>query len=422
MQFEREKYLSELIAGRNNGLVKIITGVRRCGKSFLLFTIWHDWLLAHDVDGNHIIEIQLDDFSNRHLRKPEALLDYVNSKLCRDGKTTYIILDEVQLVDDFVEVILSLTHIRNVDVYVSGSNSRFLSSDVVTEFRGRGDEIRIWPLTFAEFFNGVGGDIHNAWKDYYTFGGLPQVALLETETKKVDYLRGLYETTYLRDVIERNHLRNPEGMRELVRVLASAIGAPTNVSRITNTFLSSQGLSIKRATVSQYIDYLRDAFLIEEALRYDVKGRKYIGSETKYYFSDMGIRAAVLNFRQQEENHIMENIIYNELRSRGYNVDVGLVEIGGKDKNGKFVRQQLEVDFVVNRPPYRFYIQSAFRMSTPEKETQERRPLLSINDHFRKIIVVGDDIHRKEDEVGVMTIGVLEFLTDKKLLEQEFLR
>ena len=385
MIFERKKYLDELIAGRGNGLVKIITGVRRCGKSFLLFDIWHNWLLEHGVTDNHIIEIQLDDFRNRRLRKPDALLDYIDSKVVDDGNPYYIVLDEVQLVEEFVEVILSLTHMRNVDVYVSGSNSRFLSSDVVTEFRGRGDEIRIWPLTFDEYFSGIGGDIRKAWLDYYTFGGLPQVALLETEEKKTDYLRGLYETTYLRDVIERNHLRNSEGMKELVRVIASGI--------------------------------VKDSFLIEEALRYDVKGRKYIGTETKYYFADIGIRAAILNYRQQEETHIMENIIYNELRSRGYNVDVGLVELGGKDENGKFVRKQLEVDFVVNRPPYRVYIQSAFHMPTPEKEQQERCPLLSINDHFRKIVIVGDDIHRKEDELGVLTIGLLDFLTDKDLLE-----
>ena len=417
MIFERKKYLNELIAGQGNGLVKIITGVRRCGKSFLLFHIWHNWLLEHGVDDSHIIEIQLDDYRNRRLRKPDALLDYIESRMVNDDKPYYIVLDEVQLVEDFVEVILSLTHIKNTDVYVSGSNSRFLSSDVVTEFRGRGDEIRIWPLTFDEYYKGIGGDIHKAWIDYYTFGGLPLVALLEKEDKKTDYLRNLYETTYLRDVIERNHLRNPEGMKELIRVIASSIGSSTNPTRIANTFRSSQGIVIKRDTIGQYIDYLKDSFLIEESLRYDVKGRKYIGTETKYYFADIGIRAAILNYRQQEETHIMENIIYNELRSRGYNVDVGMVEIGGKDENGKFVRRQLEVDFVVNRPPYRVYIQSAFRMPTPEKEQQEQRSLLSINDHFRKIVIVGDEIHRKENELGVLTVGLLDFLTDKDLLE-----
>lgn len=417
MIFERSKYLNELIAGRENGLVKIITGVRRCGKSFLLFNIWHKWLQNHGIKEDHIIEIQLDDFRNRHLRKPDVLLNYIDSKIV-DDVNYYIVLDEVQLVEDFVEIILSLTHMKNVDVYVSGSNSRFLSSDVVTEFRGRGDEIRVRPLTFDEYFKGVGGDIRKAWLDYYTFGGLPQVALLETEEKKVDYLRRLYETTYLCDVIERNHLRNPEGMKELVRILASEIGSSTNPTRIANTFQSSQGVAIKRDTIKQYIEYLKDSFLIEEALRYDVKGRKYIGTETKYYFADIGIRAAILNYRQQEETHIMENIIYNELRCRSYNVDVGMVELGGKDNSGKFVRKQLEVDFVVNRPPYRVYIQSAFHMPTQEKEIQERRSLLAINDHFRKIVIVGDDIHRKEDEFGVLTVGLLDFLTDPKLLEQ----
>ena len=417
MIFERSKYLNELIAGRGNGLVKIITGVRRCGKSFLLFNIWHKWLQNHGIKEDHIIEIQLDDFRNRHLRKPDVLLNYIDSKIV-DDVNYYIVLDEVQLVEDFVEIILSLTHMKNVDVYVSGSNSRFLSSDVVTEFRGRGDEIRVRPLTFDEYFKGVGGDIRKAWLDYYTFGGLPQVALLETEEKKVDYLRRLYETTYLCDVIERNHLRNPEGMKELVRILASNIGSSTNPTRIANTFQSSQGVAIKRDTIKQYIEYLKDSFLIEEASRYDVKGRKYIGTETKYYFADIGIRAAILNYRQQEETHIMENIIYNELRCRSYNVDVGMVELGGKDNSGKFVRKQLEVDFVVNRPPYRVYIQSAFHMPTQEKEIQERRSLLAINDHFRKIVIVGDDIHRKEDEFGVLTVGLLDFLTDPKLLEQ----
>ena len=417
MIFERSKYLNELIAGRGNGLVKIITGVRRCGKSFLLFNIWHKWLQNHGIKEDHIIEIQLDDFRNRHLRKPDVLLNYIDSKIV-DDVNYYIVLDEVQLVEDFVEIILSLTHMKNVDVYVSGSNSRFLSSDVVTEFRGRGDEIRVRPLTFDEYFKGVGGDIRKAWLDYYTFGGLPQVALLETEEKKVDYLRRLYETTYLCDVIERNHLRNPEGMKELVRILASNIGSSTNPTRIANTFQSSQGVAIKRDTIKQYIEYMKDSFLIEEALRYDVKGRKYIGTETKYYFADIGIRAAILNYRQQEETHIMENIIYNELRCRSYNVDVGMVELGGKDNSGKFVRKQLEVDFVVNRPPYRVYIQSAFHMPTQEKEIQERRSLLAINDHFRKIVIVGDDIHRKEDEFGVLTVGLLDFLTDPKLLEQ----
>lgn len=416
MIFGRKQYLQELIAGRENGLVKIVSGVRRCGKSFLLFRLWHDWLVSQGVSPDHLIEIQLDDYRNRDLRDPGHLLNYIDSRLTNDGSTYYVIIDEVQLLEDFVEVILSLMHDSRVDVYVSGSNSHLLSSDVVTEFRGRGDEIRMWPLTFEEYHSAKSGDLREDWKQYYTFGGLPQVATLETETKKVSYLNDLYETTYLCDVIERNGLRNEEGLRDLIRVLASGMGCPTNPTRIANTFKTSAGVSMKRETIVKYIGFLRDAFLVEEALRYDVKGRRYIGTETKYYFTDVGLRGAILNFRQQEETHIMENIIYNELRSRGYSVDVGLVEISGRDHEGTFVRTPLEVDFVVNQSPRRVYIQSAYRMPTEDKLRQERRPLLSIDDHFRKIIITGDDIHRKEDEQGILTIGLFDFLTDKELI------
>lgn len=415
--FQREQYVQQLISSRGNGLVKIITGIRRCGKSFLLFNLWHQWLISHEVLKDHIIELQIDDRENIPLRNPDNLLQYINTRLVHDGQMCYIILDEIQLVDDFVGVLLSLMHKRDVDVYVSGSNSRFLSTDVVTEFRGRGEEIRVWPLTFAEYFQGIGGDRQQVWKNYYTFGGLPQLALLTTEQQKIEYLVNLYKTTYFRDIVEHNHLRNQDGLEELIQVLASNIGATTNPQRIVNTFLSTQRLTIKPSTIKQYLHYLREAFLIEEALRYDVKGRKYIGTETKYYFADLGIRAAILGFRQQEESHIMENIIYNELRSRGYQVDVGMVEAWSKNSIGKNERKQLEVDFVVNRPPRKYYIQSVLRMSTIEKEIQERKSLLTISDHFPKIIIVGEDIYRKEDEQGVMTIGLLDFLEDKTLLE-----
>jgi predicted AAA+ superfamily ATPase len=322
------------------------------------------------------------------------------------------VLDEVQLVDDFVEVLLSLMHKRHLDVYVSGSNSKFLSKDVVTEFRGRGDEIRVWPLSFKEYFEVVGGDRFQAWNEYYTYGGLPQVVQFESAAKKMEYLLNLYELTYLHDVIERNHLRNPEGLSQLTQILASTIGTSTNPKRISNTFQSVEGTTIISKTIKEYISYLQDAFLIEEALRYDVKGRKYIGTEMKYYFTDMGLRAAALNFRQQEETHIMENIIYNELRSRGYRVDVGLVETWERDSQGKAVRKRLEVDFVVNHGPERVYIQSAFRMPTSEKESQEQRPLLGINDNFRKMIVVGDNIMRKVNDKGIVTMSLLDFLLD----------
>ena len=393
-------------------MVKIVTGIRRSGKSFLLMTLFHQHLIKQGVQEDHIIEISLDNRRNKSLRQPDTLLDFVDSKIKADGQTYYVILDEVQLVDDFVEVLLSLMQDKRLDVYVSGSNSRFLSKDVVTEFRGRGDEIHLYPLSFGEYYSAVGGDKRDAWKDYYTYGGLPQVLLTENEEKKISYLSNLYELTYLKDIVERNHLRNVEGLRTLVRVLASGIGAPTNPKRIANTFQSEENVRIKDSTIRDYIDYLQDAFLIEEALRYDVKGRKYIGTETKYYFADMGVRAAILNLRQQEETHIMENIIYNELRMRGYRVDVGMVETWGTNAEGKTMRQPLEIDFVVNKGAERIYIQSAYRMPSEEKEKQEKRSLLSTNDNFRKIIIVDEDIKRKTDEQGIITISLLDFLLD----------
>ena len=410
--FERKYYLEKLVESRGNGLVKIVTGGRRCGKSFLLFEIFHSYLTEQGVDEKHIVELSLDDRTNRSLRNPDVLLDYIEKRTPRDGHTYYVVLDEVQLVDDFVEVLLSLMHKRNLDVYVSGSNSKFLSKDVVTEFRGRGDEIRVWPLSFKEYFEVVGGDRLQAWNEYYTYGGLPQVVQFESAAKKMEYLLNLYELTYLHDVIERNHLRNPEGLSQLTQILASAIGTSTNPKRICNTFHSVEGTAIISKTIKEYISYLQDAFLIEEALRYNVKGRKYIGTETKYYFTDMGLRAAALNFRQQEETHIMENIIYNELRSRGYRVDVGLVETWERDSQGKAARKRLEVDFVVNHGSERVYIQSAFRMPTSEKESQEQRPLLGINDNFRKMIVVGDNIMRKVNDKGIVTMSLIDFLLD----------
>lgn len=410
MIIKRDYYLNQLIESQGNGLVKIVTGGRRCGKSFLLFNLFRNYLLDSGVSEDHIVGLSLDDRRSSPLRDPDKLLDYIDSKVRTDGKTHYIILDEVQLVRDFVEVLLSLMHNPQLEIYVSGSNSKFLSKDVVTEFRGRGDEIRVWPLSFSEYYAAVGGDKTAAWKDYYTYGGLPQLLQMPNEQKKIEYLTNLFEVTYLRDVIERNHLRNAAGMRQLVRILASAIGSSTNPRRISNTFKSQEATSIKATTISDYIEYLQDTFLIEEAMRYDVKGRKYIGTETKYYFSDMGLRAAVLNFRQQEETHIMENIIYNELRHRGYLVDVGQVDMWERDENGKSQRKNLEVDFVVNRGAERIYIQSALRMPTIEKEIQEQRPLLNINDSFRKIIIVGDDIKSKINEHGISTIGLIDFL------------
>jgi len=418
MIITRQKYLEMLVAGQGNGLVKIVTGGRRCGKSFLLFQIFHQYLLQHGVDEGHLIEVSLDDRRNRKLCDPDALLDYLDSRIKSDGKTNFIFLDEIQLVDDFIGVLLSLMHTPNTEVYVSGSNSKFLSKDVVTEFRGRGQEIRIWPLSFSEYYGAVGGERSQAWKDYYTFGGLPQILSLGTERAKRSYLRDIYEVTYIKDIVERNKIKVPEGLRELVRILASGIGSSTNPTRICNTFQSVSQLQITDKTINEYISDIQDAFLIEEALRYDVKGRKYIGTETKYYFCDLGLRNIVLNLRQQEETHIMENVIYNELRIRGYLVDVGLVECWTTDENGKRKRSKLEVDFVVNNGPERVYIQSAFNMPTKDKEKQERRSLINIADNFRKVIVVKDDIKRKIDDDGVVTIGLFDFLLDEQSIER----
>lgn len=418
MIIARDKYLRQLIEARGNGMVKIVTGMRRSGKSFLLMTLFHQYLIEQGVAENHIIEISLDNRKNKSLRNPDVLLEHIEHLIQLDGQIHYVILDEVQLVDDFVEVLLSLMQDKRLDVYVSGSNSKFLSKDVVTEFRGRGDEIHLFPLSFAEYYAAIGGDKYSAWKEYYTYGGLPQILQIENEEKKINYLLDLYELTYIRDIIERNHLRNVEGLRALVRVLASNIGSSTNPKRIGDTFLSVEHITMKDSTIRDYIKYLQDAYMIEEALRYDVKGRKYIGTETKYYFADMGLRAAILNFRQQEETHIMENIIYNELRMRGYRIDVGLVETWKTSTEGKNVRVPLEVDFVVNKGAERIYIQSAFRMPTEDKVVQEKRSLLNTNDNFRKIIIVGDDIKRKTDEQGIITMSLYDFLLDPHSIDR----
>lgn len=412
MIISRDKYLRQLVVAKGNGMVKIVTGIRRSGKSFLLMTLFHQHLIEHGVQENRIIELSMDNRKNKRLRNPDVLLEHIDSLVQTDGQTYYVILDEVQLVDDFVEVLLSLMQDKRLDVYVSGSNSKFLSKDVVTEFRGRGDEIHLYPLSFSEYYGAVGGDKYEAWKNYYTYGGLPQVLLTDDEEKKVNYLTDLYELTYLKDIIERNHLRNVDGLRTLIRVLASNIGTPTNPKRIANTFQSTESVRIKDSTIRDYIGYLQDSFLIEEALRYDVKGRKYIGTETKYYFADMGLRAAILNLRQQEETHIMENVIYNELRMRDYRVDVGVVETWTTNAENKTMRMSLEIDFVINKGAERIYIQSAYRMPSEDKEKQEKRSLLSTNDNFRKIIITYDDIKRKIDEQGIITISLLDFLLD----------
>ena len=409
-----------LASGRGNGLVKIVTGGRRCGKSFLLFNLFHNFLKHQGVKDDHIIELSLDDLRNSDLRDPMKLLDYVDHHTSKDGSVYYIILDEVQEVDRFVELLLSLMHQPNLEIYVSGSNSKFLSSDVVTEFRGRGQDIRVWPLTFKEYFEACGMPLSQAWLDYYTFGGLPQVLQLHSDREKRDYLHELFELTYLKDIVEHNHLRNTEGLLRLVQVLASGIGSSVNASRIGNTFRSKGEKSLGVSTIGTYIGYLQDAFMIEEAMRFDVKGRKYIGTESKYYFNDLGLRNAILNFRQQEITHIMENIVYNELRSRGYRVDVGAMERWTTGENGESKRQRLEIDFVVNNGADRLYIQSAYHMPSLEKEEQERRPLLGIGDNFRKMIVVGDPIKTSIDDNGIVTMSIFDFLLNKRSTEFYF--
>ena len=417
MIFDRKKYLDLLVAGQGNGLVKIVTGGRRCGKSFLLFNLFHHYLVEHGVAENHIVEVALDERRNRRLRNPDALLDYIDEHTSGDGGRYYVILDEVQLVEDFVGVLLSLMHNQQLDVYVSGSNSKFLSKDVITEFRGRGDEIRLWPLTFAEFFEQRGIDKQEAWREYYTFGGLPQVALFDNREKKIEYLHNLYALTYFKDIVERYHLRNEEGLRQLIQILSSGIGASTNPKRISDTFKTVDNVSISHSTIKEYIGYLQDSFLLEEALRYNVKGRKYIGAENKYYFSDMGLRGAILNFRQQEENHIMENVIYNELRVRGFQVDVGQVESWRKNKDGQNIRSNLEIDFVANKGYQRYYIQSAFAMDEEAKRLQEEASLKLVRDAFKRIIIVKDDIMPYHTEDGFLMIGVFDFLLNPQSLD-----
>jgi predicted AAA+ superfamily ATPase len=417
MIFERKYYLTQLIHGIGNGMVKIVTGIRRCGKSFLLFNIFRDYLLQNGVTEDHIIGLSLDDFRNSKLRNPQNLLDYIDAHYHNDGKTNYIILDEIQLAERFVEVLLSLMHMPNVEVYVSGSNSKFLSSDVVTEFRGRGDEIRVYPLTMSELLEGIDMEFQPALQLYFRYGGLPQAVLQANEHKREDFLRNMFETTYLRDVIERNHLRNQQGMRELLLVLASNIGCTTNPSKIAKTFKSASKIDLSENTIRQYITHLQDAFIIREAQRYNIKGRKYIGADSKYFFADMGIRNVALNFRQIEAPHIMENVIYNELIARGYLVDVGMVETWKDNGERDNERKTYEVDFVVNNGSQRYYIQSAYAMPTPEKVQQELRSLVNIDDSFKKIVVVYEDILPHRNNNGVLTLGLKQFLLDTQSIE-----
>ena len=414
MNINRDRYLNQLINRKHNGLIKIVSGMRRCGKSYLLSELFKGHLKKNGVLAKQIISIDLEDFAQRHLRNPETCYDFVKSKI-KDKKQHYLLIDEVQLMENFADVLNGFLHIKNLDVYVTGSNSKFLSTDVVTEFRGRGDEVRVYPLTFAEYYSAVKGDWQDAWNEYSTFGGLPYTLSLKSDEDKAKYLKNLFKETYVRDIVERNKVRNDSELEELLNIVASNIGALTNPKKLSDTFKSVKNISLTPPTVKQFIDYFQDSFLINQAVRYDIKGKKYIGSPLKYYFSDIGLRNAILNFRQQEETHIMENIVFNELLSRGYQIDVGIVEFLEK-KSTSYVKKQTEVDFVVNNFNQRYYIQVAASIPTQEKKEQEERSLLKINDAFRKIVIVKDNIKTRIDDNGIVTIGLKDFLLNDDAL------
>ena len=416
MDIKRDKYLNDLINRMHNGMIKVVTGIRRCGKSYLLFNIFKNYLLEQGVPVSHIIMIELDQRKNKKYRDPDVILDYIES-LIVDDEQYYIMLDEVQMLKEFEEVLNSLLHIRNADVYVTGSNSKFLSKDVITEFRGRGDEIHIYPLTFKEFMEAYDGDIYRGWAEYVVYGGLPLTVTMKTEEQKINYLTNLFKETYLKDIIERHHIEKTQELEDLINILASAIGSLTNPPKIEVTFKSTIQSTISLNTIRQYIEHLEDAFIINKANRYNVKGRKYIGTPLKYYFEDVGLRNARLGFRQVEETHLMENIIYNELRSRGYSVDVGVVEKRGTNEEGKEYKNQLEIDFVANLGSKRYYIQSAFSMPTEEKRIQEKASLVNVNDSFKKIIVVKDVVNITRDEDGITTMSIYDFLLKENSLE-----
>ncbi len=416
MEIKRDRYLQQLIESRQNGFIKVITGIRRCGKSYLLNVLFYHYLLENGVADDHIIRVDLEDRMNKELRDPDVMLHYVHDRI-KDNELYYIIIDEVQLMDEFVDVLNSFQHIDNADTYVTGSNSHFLSSDIPTEFRGRGETINVYPLSFSEFFSAKGGDKQDAWREYYTYGGLPLIQSFDTEQKKINYLKDLFETVYLADIIERHNIKNENEMRELVLILASSIGSPCNPTKLSNTFKSVKNVKIGSQTISNYLTYLTESFLVDKAIRYDIKGKKYINTLSKYYFTDIGLRNAILDMRQQEETHIMENIIYNELLSRGCIVDVGMVEIKKQDKDGKWIRIQLEVDFIANLGSKKYYIQSALSIPDREKEIQESRSLIKINDSFKKIIVVKDHIMPRRNEEGILTIGLYDFLLKEDSLD-----
>ena len=415
-EIKRNSYLKQLISGKQNGLIKIVTGIRRCGKSYLLFKIFRNHLLEQGVTPDHIISLALDDILNEEYCDPKKLVLYIKENI-KDSQIHYVLLDEVQMVDNFVGALNSLLHIDNVDVYVTGSNSKFLSSDIATEFRGRGDEIRIYPLSFSEFLSEYNGDKNDAWRDYITYGGLPLILSLESSQQKSNYLHNLYQTVYLKDLIDRNGIKKTVEFDALTKVMASSIGSPCNPNKLSNTFKSVSNTDLSSITIDNYLGFLQDAFLLEKASRYDIKGKKYIGTLSKYYFVDMGLRNCLLGFRQIEETHLMENVIYNELRSRGYLVDVGVVETRTRTENQGMLRKQLEIDFVVNNGSKRYYIQSALSLPNEEKIEQEMASLKNVSDSFQKIIIVKDNIVPHHNESGILFINRYDFLLNREILE-----
>lgn len=430
--YPREQYLKKIISKKDNGRIKIITGLRRSGKSVLLFRLYREWLLGEGVKEDQIIALALDILENAKYRNPLELDKYVRDHMVDPKKRYYIFIDEIQFVSEirnpyvdnedakitFIDVILGFMHMDNADVYVTGSNSKMLSSDILTQFRDRGDETRVYPLSFAEFYNEYEGDKRGAWQDYYTYGGMPLATSLESHEEKSRYLKDLFDRTYIKDVLERHEIKNDtEVLDILLDVLASGIGSLTNPSKLANTFKSERQIGIGSETIEKYIGYFEESFLIEKAVRYDVKGRKYIGTPAKYYYTDLGLRNARLGFRQLEETHIMENILYNDLIRRGMNVDVGVVEYNTKDANGKKIRKQLEVDFVVNQGGKRFYVQSALSIADPEKKEQEIESLKRIPDSFSKIVVVRDYLKPWQDENGITYVGIEQFLLNEDLLK-----
>ena len=415
-EIKRDIYLNKLIDRKENGMIKVITGIRRCGKSYLMDPIYKNYLLSIGIKEDHIIKLELDSIENEEYLDRYKLYNYIMGQI-KDDKMYYILLDEIQKVDGFESVLNSFLRKENLDVYVTGSNSKFLSNDIITEFRGRGDEVRVYPLTFREYLTASSKNVDEALKEYITYGGMPYILSRKTDEDKSKYLNNLFNNTYINDIVERNNIQKDEVLESLINVLASSVGSLTNPLKLENTFKSKGFKNVSAKTINTYIDYLIEAFMINKALRYDIKGKKYINTPSKYYFTDIGLRNVRLNFRQQEDNHLMENIIYNELLVRGFNVDVGVVEYTAKDKNNKKMRKQLEVDFVCNKGSNRYYIQSAYAIPTKEKMEQEENSLIKIDDFFKRIIIVQNDIKLWRNEKGIVIMSLKQFLLDENSLD-----